>query len=233
MRLSDRLEAILSLILPGEKLLDVGCDHAYLSIEAIRRGIVPGAVASDVRKGPLERAKAHVREAQMEEKILLRLCSGLDGFSFGEAGVLVIAGMGGILTVQILEKAFSEPENGIHGLRQILLEPQSDLPLVREMIRKSPFHIEDEFFLRDRGKDYFIMDLRPGRDEAQDDPELSLPLLRKKDPAYMDYLERQVKKNLDVLSGIETKAGEAAGRRREELEKENRKILDTIDEFYR
>ena len=39
---------------------DVGCDHAYLSLSLVLSGTADGAVASDVREGPLTIAKQNI-----------------------------------------------------------------------------------------------------------------------------------------------------------------------------
>ena len=234
MKLSDRLETILSVMEKRETLLDVGCDHGYLGIEAVRRGIVKKAICSDVRKGPLERAKAHILEAGLADKIELRLVSGMNGFGRGEADLVVIAGMGGMLMGQILETAWADPENGIHELHQMILEPQSDLPFFRELIRRSPMKIRDEILVQDRGKWYFIFDVCPKDSvtaQEEEDSFFSFSLLRRKDCLYRQYLEKVLQKNESLLTSM-TEEGENLKLRKKELLTENEKIREVIDQWY-
>ena len=217
-----------------ETLLDVGCDHGYLGIEAVRRGIVKKAICSDVRKGPLERAKAHILEAGLADKIELRLVSGMNGFGRGEADLVVIAGMGGMLMGQILETAWADPENGIHELHQMILEPQSDLPFFRELIRRSPMKIRDEILVQDRGKWYFIFDVCPKdsvKTQEEEDSFFSFSLLRRKDCLYRQYLEKVLQKNESLLTSM-TEEGENLKLRKKELLTENEKIREVIDQWY-
>ena len=218
----------------GETLLDVGCDHGYLGIEAVRRGIVKKAICSDVRKGPLERAKAHILEAGLADKIELRLVSGMNGFGRGEADLVVIAGMGGMLMGQILETAWADPENGIHELHQMILEPQSDLPFFRELIRRSPMKIRDEILVQDRRKWYFIFDVCQKDSvtaQEEEDSFFSFSLLRRKDCLYRQYLEKVLQKNESLLTSM-TEEGENLKLRRKELLTENEKIREVIDQWY-
>ena len=67
------------------KRQDIGTDHGYVPIYLVREGLAEHAVAMDVRKGPLERAKAHVAEAGLENRIDVRLSDGLTGLKPGEA----------------------------------------------------------------------------------------------------------------------------------------------------
>ena len=77
MKLSRRLEALIRLVPEGSAVLDVGCDHAYVPIALVERGISPCAVASDVRPGPLQAAREHIIEAGLSEKIRTRLADGV------------------------------------------------------------------------------------------------------------------------------------------------------------
>ena len=61
MKLSERLELVLSFVEPGESAADVGTDHGHVPVELVRRTIVKKAVAMDVRKGPLSRATGKYR----------------------------------------------------------------------------------------------------------------------------------------------------------------------------
>ena len=141
MTLSIRLEDILAVLEQGKTLADVGCDHGYLAMEAVRRGICRRVIASDVRRGPLERAREHIEGAGLQDSIELKLRSGLEGLRREEADLCVIAGMGGRLISDILTAALEDPDNGIHGLKQLVLEPQSELFLVRRTLREHGWSI--------------------------------------------------------------------------------------------
>lgn len=47
MKLSERLELVLSFVEPGESAADVGTDHGHVPVELVRRAIVKKAVAMD------------------------------------------------------------------------------------------------------------------------------------------------------------------------------------------
>ena len=56
MNLSKRLTAVAAMVSPGNRLADIGTDHGYVPIYLVEKGIVPSAIAMDVRRGPLEKA---------------------------------------------------------------------------------------------------------------------------------------------------------------------------------
>ncbi len=151
--LSKRLQTIASMIPQCVALCDVGCDHGYLPIEAVNRGICDHAYALDVRKGPLERAKINVSEAGMSERIILKLSDGLEKMQPGEADVIVIAGMGGPLMEDILTRG----EKAARAAKCLVLSPQSHLCDFRGFLCRTGYHITDEKIVYDDGKYYFIM----------------------------------------------------------------------------
>ena len=77
MRLSDRLETVVSMVRPAESAADIGTDHGHVPVELVRRGTVKRALAMDVRKGPLSRAEDSVAMAGLENRIETRLSDGL------------------------------------------------------------------------------------------------------------------------------------------------------------
>ena len=100
--LSKRLQMLADFVTPGNRLVDVGCDHGFLSIYLVQNKICPSALAMDVRKGPLAAAREHIKDYGLEDYIKVRLSDGLLCFQEGEADTMVCAGMGGRLMEKIL-----------------------------------------------------------------------------------------------------------------------------------
>ena len=82
-RLSDRLRMNASFVTPGNRLADVGTDHGYIPITLVMEKKIPSALAMDVNEGPLERAKEHIREFQLESCIHTRLSDGVQALHPG------------------------------------------------------------------------------------------------------------------------------------------------------
>lgn len=230
MELSQRLKAVAGLVTPGNRLADVGTDHGYIPIYLVETGKIPGGIAMDVNRGPLLRARAHIAEYGLEYRIETRLSDGLDALGEGEADTVVIAGMGGALTVRILER-------GIHLLpsfKELILQPQSELCKVREWLLAHGLAIEDEEMVREDGKYYPMM--RVVNTEApsgltMEELFYGPVLLNKRHPVLRDYLlwERGIKEQ--ILSQIQGREGEQTAARRQEVKRALEQNARALERF--
>ena len=102
MELSKRLYAVAGLVTKGASVADIGTDHGYIPIYLIEQGISPKAIALDINKGPLERARMHIVGHGLKDRIETRLSDGLEAVMPGEVDTMIAAGMGGGLIIKIL-----------------------------------------------------------------------------------------------------------------------------------
>ncbi|MDF2951200.1 MAG: hypothetical protein K0S18_783 [Anaerocolumna sp.] len=153
MELSKRLQAVADSVTPGNRVADVGCDHAYISIYLIEHGISTKVVAMDVNRGPLERAKENIDRKGYGSRIQVRLSNGLEKLEPDEADSILIAGMGGALVIRILE----EGSHAVRQCKELILQPQSEIPLVRKYLHEIGFAIIEEQMLEEDGKYYDII----------------------------------------------------------------------------
>ena len=100
----------------GSRLADIGTDHGYIPIALVQEGRIPSALAMDVGKGPLSRAREHIHSQGLDTYIETRLSDGLTELHEGEADTVLIAGMGGMLMKRILEGG-----KRLHGCSAIFL----------------------------------------------------------------------------------------------------------------
>ena len=152
MQLSKRLRAVADLVPGGTVPADVGTDHAYIPIALVEEGKIPRALAMDINQGPLTRAEENIKAHGLEEKIETRLSDGLEKMKKGEADTVLIAGMGGLLTVRILSS-----KREVLGGATLVLQPQSDLPSVRGWLTEEGYAITAEDLVLEDGKYYQMM----------------------------------------------------------------------------
>ncbi len=151
--LSDRLKGLADMVSVGNRVCDVGCDHAFVPIYLINQGISPYVLAMDVKKGPIESAKGHIREYGLEAYIETRLSDGLTGYKTGEADSLICAGMGGRLMMSILDKDKTKTAS----FKEMILQPQSEIEQFRFFLRSNGYLIVEENMIEEGGKFYPII----------------------------------------------------------------------------
>lgn len=192
--ISERLQMLARMVTPGNRIADVGCDHGFLSIYLVQTGLSPRVVAMDVRKGPLEAAREHIARWGLGAYIETRQSDGLCELMPGEAQTVVCAGMGGPLMERILSQSGEKAKQ----MRELILQPQSEIPRFRGFLRRAGYLVTDEDMVCDDGKYYFAMRAVPGEESFVDlgeDTErydkFGEGLLRAGHPVLEQYLHRQ------------------------------------------
>ena len=177
-----------------------------------------------MNRGPLERAREHIAQYQMGDYIETRLSDGLHALRAGEGDSLLIAGMGGGLTVRIL----SEGEPLLSGFRELILEPQSDIDRVRAWLLEHGFFLAQENFVEEDGKYYPILRAVPGEKENLKAEELFYGprLLEKENPVLREYLLKQQEQNQTLIRQLSDHSSEKAAQRLWEL-KEKEAVLES------
>lgn len=223
--LSARMLALAKLLTPGYITCDVGCDHGFVSIYLVQQGIAPKVFAMDVRTGPLSRAKEHIEAYGLEKDIETRLSDGLQALKAGEATAMICAGMGGKLMMKILEEGMDK----VLAMRELILQPQSDLKLFRSFLRERELIIVQEDIIYEDGKFYPMMRVIPGKlydgeeavasskEEQELWDEFGPILLQRRHPVLLQYLNflESVQKNL--LDELKEHASEGAAARVSEV----------------
>jgi tRNA (adenine22-N1)-methyltransferase len=234
MQISKRLEAVAGMVTSGSVLADIGTDHAYIPIYLTEAGRIPHAVAMDVNKGPLQKAREHIADCGLEQQIETRLSDGLAALAPGEAQSVLIAGMGGPLTVLILQ----DGRDKLAGCRELILQPQSDIKAVRAYIEREGWQIVREEMICEDGKYYPMMRAVPGSskpDSAMTALELRFGplLLAHRHPVLREYLLREQGLNERILLSLEGQTGEAALARASEVKEELQLICDALRMYER
>lgn len=160
MELSKRMQAVADMVLPGGVVADIGCDHAFVSIYLVENQIADRVIASDVRKGPVEIARRNVAGRNLQDRIDIRMGDGLSTLFVGEVDTIILAGMGGLLMLDILKRQ----EAVVCGCHQMVLQPQSDVEKVRAYVDEKRYYLASEKMLVDAGKYYNILDVRIKKD---------------------------------------------------------------------
>lgn len=152
-RLDSRLSAVASLVREGKTVADIGTDHAYLLAYLLENGKISKGIAADLRKGPLENARKTLSDCGLLEKVRLVLSDGLDQINKGECEDIAIAGMGGILIKEILERTPWVFDESIH----IIAQPMTHGEVLRKFFVENGFVIDKELAATDGKRHYCVI----------------------------------------------------------------------------
>lgn len=220
MIISKRLKFISSLIDGVDTIIDVGTDHGYVIIELLKNNAIKYAIASDINKGPVERARENLKSHNLSDKAECRQGSGLSTVKPGEVSAAVIAGMGGNLIRDII-KADMEVFN---SLDYAILQPVQNPEVLREYLYKTGIAIEDEWIIYDEDKYYEILKISKNGQVTNVSPiyyEVSEILLEKKDKVYKDYLTFKIEKYKRVIENL--------GEETENSRARKEQLIDRVD----
>ncbi|MCR4850134.1 MAG: class I SAM-dependent methyltransferase [Lachnospiraceae bacterium] len=206
---------IASIVTPGLRVCDVGCDHALIDIALVSEGKCPHALAMDINEGPLKGAGSNVSGEGLSSKITLRLSDGLDRYIKGEADSLIISGMGGPLMQDILGRYLDTicDKNGQKlfdntcDFKEMILSPQSEIEEFRDFLSSAGLRIDDESMVFDEGKYYTIIKAVPDRSihHLTEAERMFGPVLTTRpDPVFTDYLRFRLKADEAVLCKLKS-----------------------------
>lgn len=150
--LSKRLQACCDYVIPGDRVADIGCDHGYLGIHLLLKGLASTVIAADINEMPLQSAVRNAEKFGVQDKISFYLSNGVADIP-REFDTLVCAGMGADTMISILDAA--------PWLRsthyRLILQCQSKTPMLRRFLSDNGWRIKEETVLRDGRFLYTVM----------------------------------------------------------------------------
>jgi len=190
--LSTRLSCCCDFINKGDRVADIGCDHGYLGICLLSKGIASHVIAADINEGPLQSAKRNADKFGVVNKIEFYLSDGVQSIP-REFDTMVCAGMGGDTMVSILSAA-----SWLRDRRyRLILQCQSKTHLVRQYLLDMGWVIENEVVVRD-GRFLYTVISASWQDVFSNGPVrdyyYSPCLLESPTPESIEYYHRLVKK---------------------------------------
>ena len=193
MDLSPRLQGIADQVPAGARFADVGTDHGYLPVWLLLQGRIQHAIASDLRAGPLQRARETAAQYGTAAQMDFRLCDGLAGIAPDEVDTIAIAGMGGETIAMILAAA--------PWTRQcrLLRQPMTAGEDLRQWLGENGYRINSERIACEGKRYYTILNVTGGAMPAQTPAELwvgrqSSDVLR---APWLDYMLAKVNRQLE------------------------------------
>lgn len=216
MKITKRLERVASHISKGSIVLDIGTDHGYIPVFLVKKGLSPSAIAADVNKKPLDKAKELIAENKMNDKVETRLGSGFEIIKDGEVDEVIIAGMGGVLISDLITAAGEIPKK----LKKLVLQPMQAQKELRKYLLKNGYEIIEEELVKEDGRIFEIIvveykgqDFSDGMEEI--DFEISKKHRNQNNPLFIEFLERKIHEEESILEKIKGKETKEVNEKRE------------------
>ncbi len=152
--ISTRLLACAGFVAPGDRVADIGCDHGYLGIYLLKKGIASSVIASDLRPDPLQSAVTNAAKYGVGDQMRFYLSDGAVSIP-RDFDCMVCAGMGGDTMVSILAKAPWLKD----AQYRLILQCQSKTPMLRRYLSETGWRITEEQVAKDGKFLYTVMEV--------------------------------------------------------------------------
>ncbi len=157
--MSPRLLTVANMVKNAHSVADIGTDHAYVPIYLIKNNRIQKALAMDINEGPLMRADENIKKFHLEDFIETRISNGLDKLKNYEADTVIIAGMGGILINEILDRG----KDRLTSVKNYILQPMTAIEETRKYLENNNFCITDEKLAKEDNKIYTVISAVQGK----------------------------------------------------------------------
>lgn len=198
-QLTPRLLSIASHV-KGKTAADIGTDHAYIPLYLTENNICTHVIAADIRRGPVDIARANIKKNNSEDKITVRMGSGLSVLSPNETEDIIIAGMGGELIEEILKADIITARAS-----RLILQPMNSQYELRHYLIENNFKIVEEDIAVEGFKVYNIIIAVNGKSEPfLKDSDFHLPPYLKRHINYNMLYQKKMREFKKVIDGIKS-----------------------------
>ena len=230
MKLSKRLMTIAELVDKNSIVGDIGTDHGYIPAYLIQNNISKKVIGTDISKGSLDKMIGYVKRSGYEEKIESRLGYGLEVLKPYEVDTVIIAGMGGVLINEILDK----DKNITNSITNFIFQPMLGVDKLRKYLMENNFEIIKEELVKEDNKYYEIILAKKGKGyiEKEIHYEIARELILERHPILKDFINNKIYLAERIMKDLEGKDSENVQERYNELSdkiKEYREVLLEIE----
>ena len=190
--ISSRLLQIAMLVDKNKVVFDVGSDHALLPCFLVENGISKKVYAGDIAQGPLNTGIQNIKKRNLEGKVIPVFSDGL-AKAEDDVDIVIISGMGYHTIKHILDNC------EIERYQYFIVQPNTDVELLRKYISDHNYTIEDERVVYDEFY-YQIIKFSADLHDPYSDLEIKYGpiLLKRKDEVFIAYLEDLMNRLIDI-----------------------------------
>ncbi len=188
-KLSKRLNALVLFVSKNDSVVDVGCDHGYLSIYLKENNLVKNVIASDINKNALNSAINNINKKKLDIKTILS--DGLENINLKNINTLIISGMGTNTILHILKD-----NTKLDKIHKLIIQSNNDYNILRKELNIKGYYLDKEEYTFDKNK-WYITCLFIKSKKRNTKEEIEYGYLNNKD--YNKYLlnkEKQIYKKI-------------------------------------
>ena len=190
----NRIDTLASLTKGINTLLDIGTDHGYLIVKALKQGLINKAIAADVNLGPLSQAMKNIRIEGLDDKVTFIKSNGFESINQTFDGVC-IAGMG----MHLISEILSQPHKKAN---KYILQSNTRVFELRSYLSSNGFKIIDEKVVYD--KHYYVIVVAIKEIENLTYEDLLLGPVLKNDKNAIKYYQKEMNKIRNILSYVDS-----------------------------
>ena len=180
-----------------KSVIDIGCDHGLLSIYLAEKFNNLKIIASDVNNNALESARKNVHKYKLEDRIDIRLGSGVSVIN--KKDTLVVAGMGANTIIGFLKYS----QDKLKGINKIIIQSNTDLYFLRKNMVSMGYYIDDEELVLDKNIIYTVIVFKKGRKRySYKELYLGPILLDKNSELFRKKCDKELKTITMILNNI-------------------------------
>lgn len=199
-KLSPRLRVIADYIDDNDKyIIDIGCDHAFLSIYLANKYKDSKIIASDVNSNALNSAITNIKNANLSDRIDVRLGNGLEVINDEKIDTIVMSGLGSNTIVGILKYALDK----LKSVNKIVIQSNTDLYFLRRNITSIGYYIDSEKLVKDKDIIYTVIVFKKGKKRYSYSDLYLGPILKNNiDNLFVLKYKKELNTNKMILSNI-------------------------------
>ena len=188
-----KIKAIAFFIEKKDRVIDIGCDHAYLGIYLMKNNLCKSVISSDINENALNNAINNIKKYYLDKKIKCILSDGLENIDENSFDTVVIAGMGTKTIKHILNK-----NTKLENVNKIILSSNNEQYELRKYMQKKEYTLEDEKIIYEKNHYYVISKYIKGKQKLSKS-KLLFGMIKNGKKNYYKYL---LDENKNILSKI-------------------------------
>ena len=191
--LSKRLKELSKFLEPTDKVVDIGCDHGYLGIYAIKEKLVESIILTDIKKTALDMARKNAIKNNID--IPMVISDGLANVKADDINTVVISGMGTSTILHILSN-----KEKLVKVNKLILQSNNNLDTLRYEVLKLGYQLIDEKTIKDNDIWYVVCCFKRIDNPFLDENTIKYGLIKKDKIDYFKYLidnKKEILKRLE------------------------------------